>query len=108
MAVLASAACCYAALGAVVRIAPDYVGERLDGSSLAVGFAIGAPALTAILARPLGGRLADRHGTRLIVGIGGLAMALAALPMLLEARTPFMASRLLVGIGEGLMMSATV
>lgn len=106
--VLGSAICCYASLGAVVRIVPDYVGGTLHESSGAIGLAIGAPALTAVFARPLGGRLADVRGTRLVVAGGGAFMALTAAPMFLGGIAPFMLARLAVGVGEGAMMSATV
>ena len=62
LAVLAAAVCCYAALGMVLAILPRYVPEHLGGGSTAIGLAVGAPALTGLLARPLGGRLADRLG----------------------------------------------
>src|SRR3954469_24746033 len=78
LAVLGSAICCYASLGAVVRIVPGYVGGALGGSAVAVGVAIGAPALTAVFARPLGGRLADARGTRVVVAGGGAPAARAA------------------------------
>jgi MFS family permease len=106
--VLGSAVCCYAALGAIVRVVPDYVGGTLGASSFAVGFAIGAPALTAVVTRPLGGGAADRRGTRLIVSVGAAAMAAGSTLMFVERLTPFVVSRLLVGAGEGAMMSATV
>ena len=108
LAVLAGAICCYASLGAVVRIAPGYVGDTLRGPPLAIGLAVGAPALTAVFARPLGGRLADERGTRPVVTGGGLLMALAAIPMFSAHLAPFLAARLAVGIGEGAMMSASV
>ena len=53
-AVLGAAALCYAALGAVLRLLPDLAGDRA-----ALGLLVGAPALTAIVTRPAGGRLAD-------------------------------------------------
>ena len=62
-AVLATAVLCYAALGVVLGILPDYV-HSLGGGAVLVGFAVGAPALTGAAARPLGGRLADRTGRR--------------------------------------------
>jgi MFS family permease len=106
--VLGAAICCYAALGAVVRVVPGYVGGSLGESAAAVGLAIGAPALTAVVARPLGGRLADHRGTRPIVRGGAVVMAAGALPMFAGAFPPFLASRLAVGAGEGAMMSASV
>jgi MFS family permease len=106
--VLGSAICCYASLGAVVRIVSGYVGGSLHESTRVVGLAIGAPALTAIVTRPLGGRLADARGTRPVVVGGGLLMALVSGVMLAHGLAPFVLSRLAVGIGEGAMMSATV
>jgi MFS family permease len=92
----------------VIRVVPHYVGDDLRGSALAVGLAVGAPALTAVVARPLGGHLADDRGPRLVVVLGAAAMVAGALPMLDERYPAFVASRLLVGIGEGAMMSAAV
>ncbi|MGA2929818.1 MAG: hypothetical protein ABSG43_28295 [Solirubrobacteraceae bacterium] len=62
IAALASAVVCYAALGAVLGMLPRYVPQRLGGGPAAVGLAVGAPALTGLLARPLGGRVADYLG----------------------------------------------
>lgn len=106
--VLIAAALCYAALGAVLRILPGYVGGDLGGSAAAVGLAVGAPALTAIVARPVGGRLADRLGPRpLILGGAGL-MAAGVLPSFANGLVALDTSRLLVGAGEGAMMAASV
>jgi predicted MFS family arabinose efflux permease len=108
-AVLGAAVACYAALGAVLAILPRYVPDELGGGAAAVGLAVGAPALTGLLARPLGGRLADALGPRgpLLAGAG--AMALAATPAVLSHTIgALVASRLAVGAAEGVMMSATV
>ncbi len=80
--VLATAVLCYAALGAVLGILPNYV-QSLGGGAVLVGLAVGAPALTGAAGRPLGGRLADRHG--LVIpgfGIGVIASrtVLAGIP----------------------------
>jgi MFS family permease len=108
-ALLAAALCCYAALGAVLSILPRYVPDQLGGGPTAVGLAVGAPALTGLLARPLGGRLADRFGARPLVLAGGAAMAVAAVPAVVSATFgALLLSRLAVGAGEGVMMSATV
>jgi MFS family permease len=108
-AVLAAAACCYAALGAVLSILPGYVPDQLGGGPGAVGLAVGAPALTGLLARPAGGRLADRLGARPLVLAGAAAMALASLPAVASGTLgALLLSRLAVGAGEGVMMSATV
>src|SRR3954454_23516957 len=82
--VLAGAVACYASLGAVVRVIPGYVGGHLNEPAAAVGLAIGAPALTAVVSRPFGGKLADARGTRLVASAGAVVMAVGALPMFFE------------------------
>src|SRR3954451_17156904 len=94
--VLVAAALCYAALGAVLRILPDHVGGDLGGSAAAVGLAVGAPALTAIVARPAGGRLADRIGPRPLVLGGALVMAAGVAPAFSSTLVLLDLSRLLV------------
>jgi MFS family permease len=106
--VLAAAALCYAALGAVLRILPDHVAGDLGGSDAAVGLAVGAPALTAIVARPLGGRAADRVGPRPLIVAGAITMAVGVLPAFGDGLAALDASRLLVGAGEGVLMAASV
>lgn len=107
--VLAAAVCCYTALGSVLSILPRYVPGQLHGGPTVVGAAVGAPALSGLLARPLGGRVSDRAGPRgpLVAGAG--VMALAAIPAAVAATEPaLLLSRLVAGAGEGVMMSATV
>ncbi|MHB1468458.1 MAG: MFS transporter [Solirubrobacteraceae bacterium] len=105
---LGIAVSCYAALGAIIRIIPGYVGGELRGAAFAVGLAVGAPAIAAVFARPFGGGVADRLGARRVVVAGALTMALGALPMFAHAYRWFLLARLVTGLGEGAMMSATV
>jgi MFS family permease len=108
MAVLAAAVACYAALGAVLRATPTYVGDRLGGGAIAVGLAVGAPAITGAVLRPLGGRWSDRLGARPMVIAGAVLMAFGVLPAWQVSLGAFVVSRLLVGAGEAMMMAATV
>src|SRR4051794_1454205 len=104
LAVLGAAVACYAALGAVLRILPGLASDRA-----ALGLLVGAPALTAVVTRPGGGRLADRLGPAPVMLGGAVAMAVGVGPAL--ASTEFgavLASRLLVGAAEGAMMAAAV
>ncbi len=108
LAVLVAAVACYAALGAVLRAMPTYVDGRLGGGSVAVGLAVGAAAITGAVLRPLGGRWSDRFGARPMVVLGAVMMALGVLPAWQASLGSLIASRLLVGAGEAVMMSATV
>jgi MFS family permease len=107
LAVLATAVLCYAALGTVLGILPDYV-HSLGGGAVLVGLAVGAPALTGAAGRPTGGRLADRHGPARIVIAGALVMVVGTIPAFVQALPVLVLSRLLVGVGEASMMAATV
>src|SRR3954453_2934089 len=96
LSVLGGALACYAALGAVLRLLP-----HLSLGPAMLGLAVGAPALTAVLARPLGGRLGDAFGPRGVVLCGTAAMALAGAPLLFGHPTWLLvASRLGAGAGE--------
>jgi MFS family permease len=105
--ILATAILCYAALGTVLGILPDYV-HSLGGGAVLVGFAVGAPALTGAAGRPLGGRIADRVGPARVVIAGALVMAVGTIPAYVNALPVLIVSRLVVGAGEAAMMAATV
>src|SRR4051795_4555934 len=70
LAVLASAVACYAALGAVLRLLPTLTDDRA-----LLGLLVGAPALTAVITRPAGGRLAGRVGPAPVILGGGVGVA---------------------------------
>jgi MFS family permease len=105
--VLVSEVLCYAALGAVLRILPDRM-TALHAGAFAVGLAVGAPALSGVVFRPLGGRLADSLGPAANVRAGALIMTLGIAPAAIAAPVAQVGSRVLVGVGEGLMMAAAV
>jgi predicted MFS family arabinose efflux permease len=105
--VLAAALLCYAALGAMLRVLPGHL-TALGAGPFAIGLAVGAPAITGLIARPAGGRLADRHGPRAVLPVGALIMAAGVAPAVIDETAAQVASRLIVGIGEGAMMSAAV
>jgi MFS family permease len=105
--VIATAVLCYAALGAVLGILPGYV-RSLGGGPVLVGFAVGAPALTGAMGRPLGGRIADRLGPAPVVVAGAVLMAVGTIPAYVRLLPLLIVSRLSVGAGEAVMMAATV
>ena len=105
--VFSTAVLCYAALGAVLGILPDYV-HSLGGGAVLVGFAVGAPALTGAAGRPFGGRLADRRGPARVMIAGALVMAVGTIPAFVQSLPVLILSRLMVGAGEATMMAAAV
>ena len=105
--VLAAALLCYAALGAILRVLPGHL-SGLGATPFAIGLAVGAPALTGLVARPTGGRLADRIGPRKVLPAGAAIMAVGVAPAVIDETSAQIASRLIVGIGEGAMMAAAV
>src|SRR4051794_21194441 len=105
LAVLGLAMSCYLALGVVLPALPAYVTGALHAGGPAVGLVVGAPALSAVITRPAGGRLADRLGPRGVVMAGAVTMAGAAALALGQPGLPrLVAARLAVGAGEGAMM----
>src|SRR5205807_2327867 len=110
--VLAAGALCYSGLGVVLPVLPPLVSGPMRGGTVEVGLAVGAPALAAVLARPMGGRLADRFGPRPLVLAGAALMALATAPLVMSPARLWIGnlvvSRVLVGAGEGTMMAASV
>ena len=70
---------------------------------------MGAVAITGVILRPVGDRLADRYGARPVVVAGALTMAAGAMLALLGGGIVWLvATRLVVGAGEGAMMAACV
>ena len=65
------------AVGAVLPVLPHYVKGPLNYGSLAVGFAIGAFAFTALASRPIAGHIADSRGRRPVVAVGAALAAVA-------------------------------
>lgn len=89
------------AFGALNALLPRYVVDVLDGSESTAGFVMGSMAITALLARPWLGRMADRRGARRIIIIGAL-VASTGIPLLVVGDTiaGAVAARLIMGIGN--------
>jgi len=99
--------CGYVGLTSVIPVLPSFVRERFGGSNFAVGLAVTATALTALLIRPVSGGLADRYGYRLVMQVGALTVALGGVLYFLPfGLTGLIAVRLLLGIGEASLFTA--
>ena len=101
--------CGYLSIGAAIQVIPDDAHERFRASEWAVGAAITAASVAAVVARPVAGRRADARGPREVVAVGGLLAAAGALGQLVAPSLPLLVlARLLVGAGEGALFTAAV
>ena len=62
--VVSSGLCYFTALAMLTPVLPDYVEKSLGHGSIAVGIAVGAFAVGAIILRPFAGRIGDSVGRR--------------------------------------------
>ena len=98
---------CLLGVGASLATLPFYVLEELDGNRVEVGVVIAAIAVSAVIARPIAGRLADRHGYRTVMLAGAAVCAAAGAAYLVVGSVPaLVAVRVLHGIGEGAVYTA--
>ena len=63
-------------VGMMVPIVPLFIEGPLDAGEFGIGLTVAVFALTAILARPVVGRIADRYGRRVLM-VGGALIAAA-------------------------------
>jgi MFS family permease len=94
-------------LGAVLPVLPRYVTGPLHEGDVAVGVVAGAFAFTAVVCRPIAGRLTDTRGRRTVVLIGVLVSGLAGALYFVPAGVPgLVVARLVLGAGEGFVFTA--
>src|SRR5437763_7059647 len=105
--VFAAALLAFLGLGAVLPVLPRYVKGPIGAGDLAVGVVTGAFALTAVLCRPVAGRVADARGRRMVVVVGALFAALAGVLYFVPAGVPgLLVARFALGAGEGCVFTA--
>ena len=91
----------FVAVGAITPTLPRYVEGPLGGSSAAVGLAVGAFGITAVLLRPFSGRLSDRRGRRVLILFGGTLVGISIAGYALSETLPsLIVWRLATGVGE--------
>lgn len=93
--------CYFTAAGVAIFALPLHVTGPIGGDEAAAGLAFGAFAVSALVLRPLAGRLADAVG-RLPLLIGGALLAAASLGLLIVAEdlVAVVGLRLLAGVAE--------
>lgn len=91
----------FMSLGVMLPVVPQYVEQEMRGGDLAVGIAVGAFSVGAVLLRPIAGRIGDRAGRRvLIVGGAALVAVSAALHGVAPEVVSLVVVRVVGGIGE--------
>ena len=91
----------FTAVGAITPTLPRFVEGPLNGGGLEVGAVIGAFALTAVLLRPLSGRMSDQKGRRVLIIFGGISVGLSILAYSFSESLPLLIFwRLVTGVGE--------
>lgn len=98
---------CLLGVGASLATLPFLVRDEQGRGDVAVGVVVAAIAVAAVIARPIAGRLADRHGYRTIMLAGAAACALAGVGYAVGVNVPaLLAVRILHGAGEGAVYTA--
>ena len=91
----------FVSVGALIPTLPLYVEGPLGGGDVAVGIGIGAFSLSAVLLRPLSGRLSDVRGRRLLLVAGaGLVTLSVAGYVFASSFALLVFLRLVTGAGE--------
>lgn len=99
----------FLSLGVVVQALPLYVTGPVGGGRFAAGFAFGVFAVTALVLRPLAGRLADDVGRRPLMLGGALLVALCMVLMsLTDSLALIVGLRLLQGAAEAAFFVAAL
>jgi predicted MFS family arabinose efflux permease len=93
--------CYFTAAGVAILVLPLHVTGPVGGDEAAAGLAFGVFAVSALLLRPIAGRLADVYG-RLPLLLGGALLAACSLLLLALTRdlVSVVALRLLAGVAE--------
>ncbi len=96
----------FIAVGGVLALLPRFVRGPLRGDDVAVGLSVGAFTFTAVVLRPLAGRLGDRRGRRLLMFAGAALVAASFAAYSVASAVPMLvALRLVTGAGEGLFFT---
>ena len=91
----------FLALAMLTPVIPHYVEDKLGNGTIAVGIAVGAFAIGAILLRTYAGRLGDRIGRRILIISGALLVAAStACYGLVHALWWIILMRIVTGFGE--------
>src|SRR5438270_11619299 len=93
--------CYFLALTMLTPVLPHYVKDQLHYGDAAVGIAVGAFAVGAVVLRTYAGRLGDTMGRRVLIIVGALLVAVSTIVYgLVHALWWLIAMRVVTGFGE--------
>lgn len=96
-----SEVCYFVAAGVIIQVLPQYVVGPVESDAAGAGIAFGAFTVTALLGRPLAGRLVDTRGRMPLMVFGAVVAGAGALVLPLTESLPvIVAARLGQGVGE--------
>jgi len=99
--------CCLLGIGASLATVPFLVLRHLDGGNVEVGVAVAVLSVAVVIARPVAGRLADRHGYKVVMLCGTGICILAGLGYYAAGSiAALVAVRVVHGVGEGTVYTA--
>jgi predicted MFS family arabinose efflux permease len=91
----------FTAAGVAIYALPLYVTGPIGSDKAGAGLAFGAFAISAMVLRPIAGRLSDTHGRRLLLVGGALTAAVGLLlTATVDSLMPVVVLRLLLGVAE--------
>ena len=94
----------FVSVGISLPVLPLFVRGPLGGTNIGVGIVSGAFAVSAVLLRPVVGRLGDKRGRRLLIVLGGALAAVSIGGYALASGLSFLvAMRVLNGVGEAFL-----
>jgi MFS family permease len=97
----------FVAAGAALPVLPRFIHGPVHSGDVAVGVVIGAFSASAVIVRPFAGHLADSRGRQPVLLVGALLNAVSGALLLAPASLPVaLSSRLVFGVGEGLVFTA--
>ncbi len=91
----------FLSVGAILPVLPHYIKDVLGGGEIGVGLGIGSFGLSAVVLRPIVGRIGDRRGRTLLMAAGaGIVAASVAGYLVANSLARLMVMRLINGVGE--------
>jgi MFS family permease len=100
---------CFLTLGSYVAVLPGYVLHHLDLSNTALGFAMGATGVVAVVLRPFSGGWGDRYGRRPLAVAGAIVLAGGSAILIGPGVIALViVARLLIGAGDALFTTAAM